>query len=60
MAFVVRVEGHEVDEGELKRFCRKALAGYEVPRRFCFVEEFPRTAAGKVLRRELVSRASRL
>jgi len=60
VAFVVRVEGHEVDEGELKRFCRKTLAGYEVPRRFCFVEDFPRTAAGKVLRGELVSRASRL
>jgi len=60
VAFVVKSGGCEVDEGELKRFCRKSLAGYEVPRVFCFLAEFPRSATGKVLRRELVNRASRL
>jgi len=60
VAFVVKSGEAEVEEGELKRFCRESLAGYEVPRRFWFVEEFPRSATGKVLRRELVSRANRL
>lgn len=33
---------------ELTQFCRANLAGYKTPRRFTFVDDFPRTAAGKI------------
>jgi len=33
---------------ELAQFCRAALAGYKTPKGFSIVEDFPRTAAGKV------------
>jgi fatty-acyl-CoA synthase len=33
---------------ELGAFCRERLAAYKVPARFEFVDDFPRTAAGKV------------
>ena len=36
------------DDAELTAFCRARLAPYKVPRRFDFVAEFPRTAAGKI------------
>jgi acyl-CoA synthetase (AMP-forming)/AMP-acid ligase II len=37
----------------LVAYCRTRLAGYKIPRRIVFVDAIPRTATGKVLRREL-------
>ena len=47
-----------VTEQELEAACRAELASYKVPRRFELVDALPRTATGKVLKRELVSRLS--
>ncbi|GAM96790.1 O-succinylbenzoic acid--CoA ligase [alpha proteobacterium U9-1i] len=33
---------------DLTQFCRDALAGYKTPKGFTIVDDFPRTAAGKV------------
>ena len=38
---------------ELKALCREHLAPYEVPSQFEFVKELPRSALGKLLKREL-------
>jgi fatty-acyl-CoA synthase/long-chain acyl-CoA synthetase len=38
---------------ELTAFCRQRLAGYKVPREVTFHPEFPRDAAGKLLKRVL-------
>jgi len=35
-------------DAELVAWCRQRLAAYKVPRHFTAVEEFPRTAAGKI------------
>ncbi|MCH8902253.1 MAG: AMP-binding protein, partial [Chloroflexi bacterium] len=43
--------GVELDEAELLAFCRSKLASYKAPARIRFVEELPRNAAGKLLRR---------
>jgi len=55
-AWVVPRPGHEVDEAELKAFVKQNLAAYKVPRDVVFVEELPRTATGKVLKRALQAR----
>jgi long-chain acyl-CoA synthetase len=52
-AFVVLRPGHASTAEELEAFARERLAGYKLPRRFEFVDDFPRTASGKVLKREL-------
>jgi len=52
-AWIVAREGHTLTEKELIEFAEKKLARYEVPTRFEFVKELPRTTVGKVLRREL-------
>ncbi len=36
------------DIGDLECFCREYLAAYKIPKTFQFVENFPRTAAGKI------------
>ena len=33
--------------------CRASLAGYKKPKRVVFVDELPRNASGKILKREL-------
>ncbi len=40
-------------EGELRGLCRQHLAPYEVPSTFEFTDQIPRSALGKVLKREL-------
>jgi long-chain acyl-CoA synthetase len=40
-------------ESELRRDCRRELAGYKQPRSFDIVNELPRSEAGKILKREL-------
>ena len=49
---VVVPEG-EVDGGALAAWARERLAGFKVPRQWELVEELPRNATGKVLKREL-------
>jgi acyl-CoA synthetase (AMP-forming)/AMP-acid ligase II len=53
-AFVVRREGLEVSEQELKDHVRRNLARFKVPREIVFLDELPRNATGKVLKRELI------
>ena len=36
------------DSAELVEYCRQHLAPYKVPKQFHLVEDFPRTAAGKI------------
>lgn len=52
-AFIVLREGMTVTEEELNQFMRKKLASFKVPRIYEFREELPKTAVGKVLRRQL-------
>ena len=49
-AAVILKLGAVVDEEALNTFCRTHLAGYKVPRRFHFVDQFPQTASGKIQR----------
>ena len=52
-AFVVRTQGSDVGEEELKAHVKANLARYKVPREIEFLSELPRNATGKVLKREL-------
>ncbi len=52
-AFVVVRDGMRVTEGELQEWVRHNLARFKVPREVVLVDELPRNATGKVLKREL-------
>jgi o-succinylbenzoate---CoA ligase len=52
-AVVVLRDGASTSEQELRDHCAAQLANFKVPKRFEFVGELPRTASGKLLRREL-------
>ncbi|MGM8213313.1 long-chain-fatty-acid--CoA ligase [Virgibacillus sp. W0430] len=54
MAFIVLKPGYKLTEEELDIYCRENLAAYKIPRIYSFKEELPKTAVGKVLKRELI------
>jgi acyl-CoA synthetase (AMP-forming)/AMP-acid ligase II len=53
LAFVILKSEAAVDAYTLEEYLRTRLAGFKVPRRYEFVDEFPRNATGKVLKRSL-------
>jgi O-succinylbenzoic acid--CoA ligase len=52
-AIVVLRNGAEASAEDLRRHCQAELAAFKVPKRFEFASELPRTASGKLMRREL-------
>jgi long-chain acyl-CoA synthetase len=52
-AFIVPKPGVTLTAEELDKYCRENLAAYKVPRIYEFRSELPKSAVGKVLRREL-------
>jgi len=53
MAVVVPAPGDQVTADALLAHCREHLAGYKKPSAVVFVDELPRNAGGKVLKRRL-------
>jgi fatty-acyl-CoA synthase len=60
-AFVVLRAGRPTSEADLKEYVHDRLARFKTPREILFLDNLPRTATGKVLKRELrkVEMASR-
>ena len=52
-AFVVLREGQTATADEIREFCKASLTGYKVPKQVEFRTSLPKSAVGKVLRREL-------
>jgi long-chain acyl-CoA synthetase len=52
-AWVVLKAGQTVTIDELRAYCKQSLAGYKVPKHIEFRDSLPKSAVGKVLRREL-------
>jgi bile acid-coenzyme A ligase len=49
-AHVVLQHGASVRKAELAAHCGRRLAGYKIPKHFTFVDQVPRSAAGKIQR----------
>ena len=50
---VLKPDAGEVSAEQIIEFCRASLTGYKIPREIRFVDQLPRNASGKVLKREL-------
>jgi long-chain acyl-CoA synthetase len=53
-AAVALEPGSQVTEDELRDFVKEQVAAYKYPRIVWFLDELPKTATGKILKRELV------
>ena len=54
--FVIRKEGVNVTDVEIIHFCKERLAHFKVPRKVEFVDGWPLSSTGKILRRVLKER----
>jgi long-chain acyl-CoA synthetase len=52
-AFIVPQRGRQIDPAVLQEFLNKRLPGFKVPKEFVTVSDLPKTASGKLLKREL-------
>jgi long-chain acyl-CoA synthetase len=52
-AVVVLKPGVDASEAELVAKCRELISGYKIPRSMEFIEEMPKSGAGKILKRNL-------
>ncbi len=48
MASIILKKGMEMDEDEVRAFCRGKIANYKIPKYVKFVDSFPMTASGKI------------
>ncbi|MEA2347655.1 MAG: fatty-acyl-CoA synthase, partial [Thermoleophilaceae bacterium] len=53
MAWVIAKEGAELDQEEVREFCRGKIAHYKIPRHVVACDEFPMTVTGKVQKNKL-------
>jgi long-chain acyl-CoA synthetase len=52
-AFIVPKSGHSIAPEQLKSFLKSRLSPFKVPKEYITVNEFPKSQAGKILKREL-------
>jgi acyl-CoA synthetase (AMP-forming)/AMP-acid ligase II len=51
--YVVLKDGASASAKELRDYLAQHVAHYKIPRRFIFTPELPRTATGKIMKKEL-------
>ena len=51
--FIKEKERVNVDEGDMRNYLRDRVARYKIPRRIIIIDEFPKTATGKIKKAEL-------
>jgi long-chain acyl-CoA synthetase len=52
-AAIVLKQGEDVDEAAIKDYVKAEVANYKYPRKIWFTDELPKTATGKILKREI-------
>ena len=53
MAFIVPKGNNEISISEIRKYCLARLADYKIPKIFRIIDELPRNASGKILKRQL-------
>ncbi len=53
VAYISLIEGSQVTEQEIRAFCFDHLGRHEVPKTVTFLDELPKNATGKIMKREL-------
>ncbi|KAK1260973.1 4-coumarate--CoA ligase-like 4 [Acorus gramineus] len=54
MAYIVRADNEEITEDQIIKYVAKQVAPYKKVRKVEFIDVIPRSAAGKILRKQLV------
>ncbi|KAL9994485.1 putative AMP-binding enzyme domain-containing protein [Helianthus debilis subsp. tardiflorus] len=57
MAYVVRAEGSQLSEDQVIQFVASQVAPFKKVKKVCFINIIPKSAAGKILRKDLVAQS---
>jgi long-chain acyl-CoA synthetase len=52
VAFIIPGKGQALDAAGLKTFLKARLSSFKIPKEYIFVAELPKSAQGKILRKE--------
>jgi long-chain acyl-CoA synthetase len=52
-AFIILQEGKKVEDVDVRSFCKERLANYKIPRIYRFINSLPKTATGKILKKDI-------
>ena len=52
-AFITIKQGQACSEADLIGFCKSRIASYKAPKKIMFVDDLPKSPAGKILKREI-------
>ncbi|HLO58857.1 MAG TPA: AMP-binding protein [Bacteroidales bacterium] len=52
-AFIILKSGHTLTQEEVQEFCRGKVSRYKIPRHVIFVDDYPKTASGKIQKYKL-------
>lgn len=53
VAYIALKEGRTATAADIRTFCLQNLGGFQVPKKFTFMKELPKSATGKIVKREL-------
>ncbi len=56
VAYITLKSGEHIDEEELKKYCKKYLGTFKIPKRFFILENMPKTDVGKIDKNSLLSK----
>lgn len=56
-AFIIKKQGVEIDESDVKDFCRGKISRFKIPRYVAFVDSYPMTASGKIQKFKLTEQS---
>ncbi|XP_071729116.1 peroxisomal OPC-8:0-CoA ligase 1-like [Rutidosis leptorrhynchoides] len=57
MAYIVRAAGSELSEDQVKQFVASQVAPFKKIKKVAFINEIPKSVAGKILRKDLVEKS---
>lgn len=59
-AFIIKQEGYDITEQDVLEYCKGRIAWYKTPKYIAFVDEFPLTASGKIMKFRLREMAAEM
>jgi fatty-acyl-CoA synthase len=59
-AFIIKKDGYDIREEDVRDFCKDKIARYKIPRYVFFVDEYPLTGSGKIQKFKLRDMALQL
>lgn len=59
-AFIIPKQGAQIEESDIKDFCRGKISRYKIPKYVTFVDKYPMTASGKIQKFKLTEMSTEI